>query len=92
MATRRKTRPANGDGTLEDAIRDLTRAQASLTQAQAATTTTQAAFLERLAKMDETQAAIIAILNEHSRILAGLPDAIREKVGFRAEAAPGKQS
>src|SRR5438128_788273 len=41
----------------------------------------QSIELER--RIEERFRRIEAILMEHSRILAGLPDAVRERVGFR---------
>jgi hypothetical protein len=89
----------NGNGRLEEAMAALVQAQASLVQAQALLAQNQAAFLNRMAeteaRMAETDrvnaerfARIEAILLEHSRILRALPDAIRDKIGFKSPEPP----
>jgi hypothetical protein len=73
----------------------LMQNQATLMQNQATLIQTQAAFLARVAEIDarlaemdrintERFARIEAILLEHNRLLQALPDAIREKIGFKA--------
>ena len=73
----------------------LTQSQATLMQNQATLTQTQAAFVARMSEIDarvaemdrlnaERFARIEALLLEHNRILQALPDAIREKIGFKA--------
>jgi len=42
----------------------------------------------RMAEIDTRFARIEAILIEHSRILRGLPDAIRDKIGFKVPEPP----
>jgi uncharacterized protein involved in exopolysaccharide biosynthesis len=85
---------SNGNGRLDEAMATLVQAQSSLVQAQASLAQNQAAFLARIieidARMAETDrinserfARIEAILMEHSRILRALPDAIRDKIGFK---------
>lgn len=39
---------------------------------------------ERFARIEKDMASIIQVLNEHTRILERLPDALREKIGFKA--------
>jgi predicted nucleic acid-binding Zn-ribbon protein len=39
---------------------------------------------ERFARVEKDIASIIQVLNEHTRILERLPDALREKIGFKA--------
>lgn len=79
---------------LEESHAALAQAQANLLQAMATLANNQAAFLARTleidARMAETNrinaerfARIEAILLEHSRILRALPEAIREKIGFK---------
>ena len=41
---------------------------------------------ERFARIEERFTRIEAILIEHNRILQALPDAIREKIGFKPPA------
>ena len=76
--------PSNGDrgnGRLEEALQNLVQAQALFVQ-------TQATFLTRMAELEranaESFAGIIRILREHSRILEALPEAVREKIGFKS--------
>jgi hypothetical protein len=79
---------------LEEAMNALTLAQANLVQAQATLVQQQTLFLARIAEIDaqiaetnrinsERFARIIAILNEHTRILLGLPDVICDMLGFK---------
>jgi hypothetical protein len=83
---------SNGDGRLEEALTQLIQNQASFVQ-------NQAAFLSRMAETDrissERFARIEAILLEHSRILMdlnrmlrALPEAVREKIGFKGPDKP----
>jgi hypothetical protein len=71
----------------------LVQAQATLAQSQAAadarTAANEARWIELREQIAETNrlnaerfARIEALLLEHSRILAELPDAVREKMGF----------
>ncbi len=80
---------------LEEAQAALVQAQAILVQAQATLAHNQTAFLARMAESDarmaetdrissERFARIEAILMDHSRILKALPDAIRDKIGFKS--------
>jgi hypothetical protein len=85
---------ANGNGRLEEAMTNLLQSQALLVQTQAefvaqkATTDREVAELRReMAELDRASARrfarIEAILMEHSRTLQALPEAIREKIGFK---------
>jgi hypothetical protein len=76
-----------GNGRMEDALATLIQNQATLVQ-------NQTAFVARIAELDaraaeiarvnsERFARIEALLLEHSRILKALPDAIRDKIGFK---------
>jgi multidrug resistance efflux pump len=80
---------------LGQAQANLVQAQANLVQNQAALAQNQTAFIARMAEIDarmaetnrinsERFARIEAILMEHSRILRALPDAIRDKIGFKS--------
>lgn len=68
---------------------------AAVQQTQATMVQTQAAFVAQMAEMRadadrrwlqtvERFARIEAILLEHSRILHALPDAVRDKIGFKS--------
>ena len=39
---------------------------------------------ERFARIETQMAEIIRVLNEHSRVLERLPEAIRDKIGFKS--------
>ena len=67
-----------------------------LDEAMALLIQNQAAFLGRLAEIDRTSserferierdiAAILRVLNEHSRTLERLPEAVRDKIGFKGQ-------
>jgi hypothetical protein len=79
---------------LDEAMRDLARAQALLVQTQAKFVSDMAETNHRLdmrfSKIDERFGHIEAtlaqhgqILNELIRILHALPEAVREKIGFK---------
>ena len=84
-----------GNGQLEEALQKLILAQASRVQNQALF---EAQIAETNRRMDETNRRIderfarveaillrhSQILDEHTRILQALPEAVREKMGFRA--------
>ncbi|HYV39034.1 MAG TPA: hypothetical protein VE988_25335 [Gemmataceae bacterium] len=103
----------NGNGELEQAMKNLALAQTSLVQATATMTQNQTAFAqlhatlmadlaaakresaERFAHVETTLLEVSRILSEHSRILAehgrileALPDAVRERMGFRVPERP----
>ena len=77
----------HGNGRLEEAIQSLIQAQAALVQNQAVF---QSQFAEWQRANAERFARIESILMEHSRILRAMPDAVREKIGFKAP-EPTKQ-
>jgi hypothetical protein len=83
------------NGKLDEAIQTLAHAQATLVQTQANLVAQMADWQRDFAEFrrrtdewqrhaDERFARIEAILLEHSRILQALPDAVREKIGFKA--------
>src|SRR5207249_1703414 len=83
-----------GNGRLEEALATLLQNQATLVQTQAAFVARMAEIDARRAEIDarvaemerinaERFARIEALLLEHNRILQALPDAIREKIGFK---------
>jgi hypothetical protein len=84
------------NGRLDDAMRELAHAQATLVQTQAsflaqmADSNREAAEFRRRTeewqrRADERFARIENILLDHSRILRELPDAVREKIGFKTD-------
>ena len=40
---------------------------------------------ERFARIEAQMAEIIRVLNEHGRLLEHLPDAVRDKIGFKGQ-------
>jgi hypothetical protein len=81
---------------------NLVQAQANLVLAQAGLAQQQTTFLVRIGEMDarmaetdrinsERFARIETILLEHSRILRALPDAIRDKIGFKSPPSPAAE-
>lgn len=84
----------NRNGRLDETVANLNQSIAILNQAMAAFLARVAEIDGRVAetnrRMDETNrinterfARIEAILMDHSRILHALPDAIRDKIGFK---------
>jgi hypothetical protein len=74
----------SGNGRLEDALATLIQNQASFL-ARMSDIDLRVAEMERITS--ERFARIEALLLEHNRILQALPDAIREKIGFKAPAS-----
>lgn len=83
-----------GNGRLEEALATLLQNQATLVHTQAAFVARMAEIDARVAKTEaemaemnrlnaERFARIEALLLEHNRILLALPDAIRDKIGFK---------
>lgn len=74
---------------LTEALATLALSQAQLVQAQAQMVHNHAALQRELgelhrdvAQVHRDLAHIAAVLNEHSRILAALPDAVGDRIGF----------
>jgi 7-keto-8-aminopelargonate synthetase-like enzyme len=80
-----------GNGRLEEALATLIQTQAvflaRVSEIDARVAEMDRINAERLARMDlinsERFARIEALLLEHNRILQALPDAIRDKIGFK---------
>jgi hypothetical protein len=90
----------NGNGRLEEAMVKLIQSQASQLQLQteflARIADMDRVIAERFARIEQRFSTIESILLDHSRILAdhgrilqALPEAVREKIGFKAPASPG---
>ena len=77
----------NGNGRLEESTRRLEEAMQMLLQNQAIFVQSQASHNAEMAELkrtsDERFARIESILIEHNRIMRALPDAIRDKIGFK---------
>jgi hypothetical protein len=98
MARARQSR----NGRLEDALATVLQTQATMQQNVSALQQTLTAFLTQMAELkadsDRRFARIESILldhtrilQEHGRILAALPEAIREKIGFKTANQPGHE-
>lgn len=74
-------------GRLEDALATLIQNQASFVARMSEIDMRMAEMTrtntERFAEMDKRFARIEDLLIEHNRILRALPDAIRDKIGFK---------
>jgi hypothetical protein len=85
----KKAAPPNGRDRLEEAMALLIQNQAAFVAHAAETdrlhTKLERETNERFARIEAQMAEIIRVLNEHSRILEQLPEAIREKIGFKAQ-------
>jgi hypothetical protein len=90
-----------GNGRLEEALATLLQNQATLVQTQAAFVAQTRETDARLAEMERVNSERFAriealllehnrMLLEHNRMLLALPEAIREKIGFKAP-APSEQ-
>ena len=86
-----RTKQSN-NGALQQSMTNLNQAMATLIQTIAETNRDIAEIRrqseETNRRTDERFARIEAILLEHSRILRALPDAIRDKIGFKSPDQP----
>jgi hypothetical protein len=76
------------NGRLEEAMSTLLQNQAALVQNQAAFLARASATDQRLSELERINAErfsrIEALLLRHEQLLQALPEAIREKIGFKA--------
>ena len=90
----KRTQAKNGNS-LHEAFQHLAEAQARLVVAHATLAENQASFLRELREIERERRGfertseerfqrIEQILQLHTRLLEALPEAIREKMGFRA--------
>ena len=79
MATRR-----NGNGNLESAVSLLVNNQAALVAQHTAFLSHLTEDRQRFARIESDLDQIKALLLQHDRILKDLPEAIREKMGFKS--------
>jgi GTP1/Obg family GTP-binding protein len=83
----RKTSDSNGHARLEEAMATLIQNQAVFLSRASKTDRLHAKFeretAERFARIEAQMAEMIRVLNEHTRVLERLPDAIRDKIGFK---------
>ena len=82
-----KSAQQNGHNRLEEAMATLIQNQATFVSQHAELERLQLGYKresdERFARIEAQMAEIIRVLNEHGRILEGLPEAVREKIGFK---------
>ncbi|HZZ80438.1 MAG TPA: hypothetical protein VFE62_18185 [Gemmataceae bacterium] len=92
----KKSSDTNGHGSLEDATRQLEIAVATAIQTQATTLAQLAEYQrrhlefeekasQRFARIETQMAEVIRVLNEHTRTLDRLPEAVRDKIGFKGQ-------
>jgi hypothetical protein len=80
IALGKKQTPPNGHDRLEEAMALLIQNQAAFVGRLAETDRVTS---ERFARIERDMAAILQVLAEHSRMLERLPEAVREKIGFK---------
>jgi hypothetical protein len=78
---------SNGHGRLEEAMATLIQNQAAfvsnLVETNRAHTEFERETTARFARIEGQMAEIIRVLSEHGRILERLPEAVRERIGFK---------
>lgn len=81
--------PRNKNGRLEEALVILINSQATLAGNQAAFLSQLAQLAartdERFSRIESELAEIKAILLRHEHMLQALPEAVREKIGFKTK-------
>jgi hypothetical protein len=89
----RKSTPPNGHDRLEEAMATLIQNQAAFVSRLAETDRRHLEFeretAERFARIEAQMAEIIRVLAEHSRLLERLPEAVRDKIGFKGQPGAG---
>jgi hypothetical protein len=92
----RKSAEPNGRDRLEEAMALLIQNQAAFVGQLAETDRAHAEFerhhleyqreaAQRFARIEAQMAEIIRVLNEHGRLIEGLTEAVREKIGFKGQ-------
>ena len=85
----KRSTESNGRGSLEEATRQLEIAMATTIQTQASLLSQisehQRENAQRFARVEVSLAEVIRVLNEHTRILERLPEAVRDKIGFKGQ-------
>jgi GTP1/Obg family GTP-binding protein len=80
----------SSNGHLEEAVATLIQAQATLTLTQATLARDMADLKResdaRFGRIETQIAEIIRVLNEHGQLLERLPEAVRQKIGFKPDA------
>ena len=78
----RKMTTSNGGDRLEEAMAMLIQNQVGFLGRASEVDRTSA---ERFARIEQDMSAILRVLAEHSRTLERLPEAVREKIGFKGK-------
>jgi hypothetical protein len=78
----RKSTAENGRDRLEEAMAMLIQNQAAFL---GRLSEMERVSSERFARIETDIATILRVLSEHSRMLERLPEAVREKIGFRPQ-------
>jgi len=76
----KKGQTANGRNRLEEAMAMLIQNQSSFLGRLAEIDRDTS---ERFKRIENDMAAILRVLSEHSRLLEQLPEAVRDKIGFK---------
>jgi hypothetical protein len=83
----RKGAAQNGHDRLEEAMALLIQNEAAfvsrLAENDKRLAENERATSERFARIEKDMAAILRVLSEHSRLLERLPEAVRDKIGFK---------
>jgi hypothetical protein len=83
----KKNSSPNGRGHLEEAMALLIQNQASflsdLRDIERDRREIERATSERFSRIEATMASILRVLDEHGRMLERLPEAVRDKIGFK---------
>jgi hypothetical protein len=85
----RKSPSPNGHDRLDEAMALLIHNQAAFVKQISDTDRRHLEYeretAERFARIEAQMTEIIRVLNEHGRVLERLPEAIRDKIGFKAQ-------
>ncbi|HVA50245.1 MAG TPA: hypothetical protein VNH11_28075 [Pirellulales bacterium] len=83
----KKATTENGQDRLGEAMAILIQNQAAfrgrMAEIERITSERFARIDERFARIENDMAAILRVLAEHSRLLERLPEAVRDKIGFK---------
>jgi hypothetical protein len=78
----RKSTSQNGHDRLEEAMAMLIQNQVAFLSRLS---DTERATSERFGRIEKDMTAILRVLSEHGRLLERLPEAVRDKIGFKGQ-------
>ena len=78
----KKNAPTNGRAHLEEAMALLIQNQASYLRDMR---DMERSNSERFSRIEASMASILRVLDEHGRMLERLPEAVRDKIGFKGQ-------